>query len=94
MLSLKRIQMKCGSRRITCSGSAIGFQRRAQVEIHHGSCAFLLGKLICRLKSQWKQTLRWERRTSTVLYSYDIQSYSQNFDDGCLDEHISPFAPR
>ncbi|KGN58293.1 hypothetical protein Csa_017624 [Cucumis sativus] len=39
--------------------------------------------LILKLKSQWKHhNLRWQN--STVRYSYDLQSYSLNFDDGLL----------
>lgn len=39
--------------------------------------------LILKLKSQWKHhNLRWQN--STVRYSYDLQSYSLNFDDGLV----------
>ncbi|XAR61057.1 hypothetical protein NMG60_11034653 [Bertholletia excelsa] len=63
---------------------------RAQVECPHGSQ--VLRKLMWWFKSRWKRALRWER--SCAIYSYDFHSYSQNFDDGSLDdEHVSPLAP-
>ncbi|XAR58668.1 hypothetical protein NMG60_11014152 [Bertholletia excelsa] len=72
-----------------------GFRRGEPGESHRGSTD-RLRRLVYRLKSQWRQALRRERGCGcTALYSYDIQSYFRNFDDGCcLDERVSPLAPR
>lgn len=107
LMRLKRVQVVKWGRRIGCStggSAAVCFRRGVKMECHGGGGgggggSDFLRQLICRFKSQWKQALRRERSsTSSALYSYayDIQSYSQNFDDGtnCLDEHLSPLAPR
>ncbi|XXG44112.1 hypothetical protein AAC387_Pa01g3994 [Persea americana] len=48
--------------------------------------SMVLRQLVWRLKSQWRQFTRSRRRR--VRFSYDLHSYSQNFDDGSL-HHLS-----
>ncbi|PON44359.1 hypothetical protein PanWU01x14_267480 [Parasponia andersonii] len=70
-------------KRIVSSGSAVtvvSFQRRASFRCCCYNAPYLLRQLIWRLKSHWKRALGAQR--SRVRYSYDIRSYSLNFDDG------------
>lgn len=48
----------------------------------------LVGKLFYKLKNCWKQSLGWKRRTPQ--YSYDLQSYCLNFDDGVSNDCMIP----
>ncbi|KAL3531196.1 hypothetical protein ACH5RR_010518 [Cinchona calisaya] len=96
MLSMKKIQILKWGRRIAGSGgSAVtlgNVQRRVPVKCCQVS--HVAKQLVLRLKSRWKPALnlRWQR--SSTRYSYDARSYSQNFDDGCSNEHRSPLAPK
>lgn len=77
---------------ITSTGSAVtlvSIERRASTGCCHVS--YLLRKLIWKLKSQWKQAVGW--RKSYTHYTYDLQSYSLNFDNG-FDDHLSPHSFR
>ncbi|PHT86321.1 hypothetical protein T459_08427 [Capsicum annuum] len=67
-----------------------GVERRAPVNCFKG--LHIAKQLYWRLKSQWRRLLSWQR--SSVRFTYDAYSYSQNFDDGCSKEHRSPLAPR
>nr|DAD20033.1 TPA_asm: hypothetical protein HUJ06_021496 [Nelumbo nucifera] len=64
-------------------------RRRASLDWWHESD--VSRQLVCWFKSQWKQAKRWRREGSR--FSYDIHSYSQNFDDGFLDDCHSPCVP-
>ncbi|CAK9162179.1 unnamed protein product [Ilex paraguariensis] len=64
-------------------------QREVPAKCCHGS--YGARQLLWRFWSQWKQAVRWQR--STAQFSYDPHSYSQNFDDGCFHDHLSPLAP-
>ncbi|KAK4732135.1 hypothetical protein R3W88_025123 [Solanum pinnatisectum] len=92
--SSKMIQMlKWHGRRVAHSSSdvtLVSVERRAPVNCFKG--LHIARQLYWRLKSQWRQLLSWQR--SSVRFSYDAYSYSQNFDDGCSEEHRSPLAPR
>ncbi|CAI9118067.1 OLC1v1019582C1 [Oldenlandia corymbosa var. corymbosa] len=67
-------------------------ERRVPVKCFQGSY-HVAKRLVWRFKSEWKPIAqRWQRST-TSRYSYDAQSYSQNFDDDCSNEHRSPLAP-
>ncbi|CAK8571724.1 unnamed protein product [Lathyrus sativus] len=48
----------------------------------------LVRKLFYKLKNCWKQSLGWKRRTPQ--YSYDLQSYCLNFDDGISNDCMIP----
>ncbi|KAI3829784.1 hypothetical protein L1987_03912 [Smallanthus sonchifolius] len=48
----------------------------------------LLKQLTWRFKSHWKQAPAWQTTTGN-RHGYDPQSYSQNFDDGFLYDHLS-----
>ncbi|KAE7997876.1 hypothetical protein FH972_002472 [Carpinus fangiana] len=79
--SLRRIQFLQLGKRIASSGPSAtlgSVKRRRLLDCCHGSYA--LRQLVGKFKSQWKQTLGWQR--SRVQYSYDFHSYSLNFDDG------------
>lgn len=80
--SLRRIQFLKLGKRIASAGSAItlggSVKRRTLLDCCHG--AYALRQLAGKFKSQWKQTLGWQR--SRAQYSYDLHSYSLNFDDG------------
>ncbi|CAI9107561.1 OLC1v1006939C1 [Oldenlandia corymbosa var. corymbosa] len=67
-------------------------ERRVPVKCFQGSY-HVAKRLVWRFKSEWKPIAQRWQRSSTSRYSYDAQSYSQNFDDGCSDEHRSPLAP-
>ncbi|GAU19372.1 hypothetical protein TSUD_336590 [Trifolium subterraneum] len=47
----------------------------------------VLKKLVCKLKSSWKQAMRWHRKTPQ--YSYDLRSYSLNFSDASSKDHTT-----
>ncbi|KAG6606355.1 hypothetical protein SDJN03_03672, partial [Cucurbita argyrosperma subsp. sororia] len=66
--------------RIANSGSSISYVGDSKTPPL--SCSSSLRHLILKLKYQWKHNLRLQKRT--VQYSYDLQSYSLNFDDGLL----------
>lgn len=92
-LASLKIQIQKLRRKIMCSSSAIkliSFQKRLQENCCHGS--YYARLLIWRFKSPWSKLLR--RKSNTIRYNYDAQSYSQNFDEGCSDDNPSPLAPR
>lgn len=74
-------------KRISCDGSAItvvSVKRRAhQLDCCHGSR--LLRQLVWKFKSLWKQNFCLQR--SKAQYSYDLHSYSLNFDDGFSNDY-------
>jgi hypothetical protein len=79
--SLRRTQFLKLGKRIASAGSAAtlgSVKRRTLLDCCHGSNA--LRQLVGKFKSQWKQTLGWQR--NRARYSYDLHSYSLNFDDG------------
>ncbi|CAN1193028.1 hypothetical protein LINPERHAP2_LOCUS41834 [Linum perenne] len=48
------------------------------------SRSYVPNKWVYKFKAQWKKTIGWKKSSTTTpsQYSYDIQSYSLNFDDG------------
>jgi hypothetical protein len=79
--SLRRILFLKLGKRIASAGSSVtlgSVKRRTLLDCWHGS--YVLRQLVGKFKSQWKQNLGWQR--SRVQYSYDLHSYSLNFDDG------------
>lgn len=92
-LASLKVQILKLRRKIMCSSSAvrlISVQKRLQENCCHVS--YYARLLIWRFNSQWKQILR--RKSNTIRYNYDAQSYSQNFDEGRSDDNPSPLAPR
>ncbi|CAK7349334.1 unnamed protein product [Dovyalis caffra] len=88
---MKRIQfLKWGSR-ISSTGPAVtlvSVKRRVPFGRHCGS-SFLM-QLFWKFRTQWKQAFGWQR--SRAQCSYDLYSYSLNFDDGlCHDYAIFLF---
>ncbi|KAJ7977184.1 Fanconi anemia group F protein (FANCF) [Quillaja saponaria] len=65
-------------------------QRRPSIFVSFDCChgSFSLRKLVVKFKTQWKQSLGWQR--SSPQYSYDLRSYSLNFDDGLHNENRPP----
>lgn len=81
MCSFRRMQFWKLSKRIASAGSGftlLSGKRRAPLDCCHGS--YVLRQLVWKFKSQWKQALNQQR--SSAQYSYDLHSYSLNFDDG------------
>ncbi|KAH7662750.1 hypothetical protein IHE45_14G008900 [Dioscorea alata] len=58
------------------------------------SCFLSMKQVVFKVKSQWKQALRSScscsssslKQSGGVRFGYDPESYSQNFDDGFLNE--------
>ncbi|CAN1193027.1 hypothetical protein LINPERHAP1_LOCUS8618 [Linum perenne] len=47
------------------------------------SRSYVPKKWVYKFKAQWKKAIGWKKSSTTPSqYSYDIQSYSLNFDDG------------
>ncbi|KAB1212066.1 hypothetical protein CJ030_MR5G024638 [Morella rubra] len=86
--SLRRMEFLKLRKRIASTGSAVtvvSAKRRALLDCCRGSN--LLRQLVWKFKSGWKQNLGWQR--SKAQYSYDLHSYSLNFDDGFFCGHLS-----
>ena len=64
----------------------VSVQRRASLGCCNGVCPFR--QLVWKLKSCFKRDLGWKKRSSS-RFSYDIQSYSLNFEDGFIKDHLS-----
>ncbi|KAM0050922.1 hypothetical protein Hdeb2414_s0007g00229351 [Helianthus debilis subsp. tardiflorus] len=78
--------MRRWNRRIHCGDTAVIF---ASGRRHGGGGGGgVLKQLTWRFKSQWKQALGWQTTTGN-RHGYDPHSYSQNFDDGFLYDHLS-----
>ncbi|KAG2713686.1 hypothetical protein I3760_04G188100 [Carya illinoinensis] len=70
------------------AGSAVtllNFKRRALLDCNRGSS--LLWQSVWKCKSLWKQNFGWQR--SKAKYSYDLRSYTLNFDDGFFNDSFS-----
>ncbi|KAK7277484.1 hypothetical protein RJT34_22497 [Clitoria ternatea] len=72
--------------RVASSVTLGNVQRRAPLECFPSSC--ILRQVCCKLKNRFKQVLGWQR--SSPRYSYDLHSYSLNFDDGLSNDHVPP----
>ncbi|CAN0885703.1 hypothetical protein LINGRAHAP2_LOCUS15191 [Linum grandiflorum] len=46
------------------------------------SRSYVPKKWVNKFKAQWKKAIGWRKSSCPPQYSYDIQSYSLNFDDG------------
>ncbi|XVE77967.1 hypothetical protein DITRI_Ditri13aG0106800 [Diplodiscus trichospermus] len=82
MQILKRIQFLKWEKKVANDRYAVkltNVQRRSTLRWRSRS-------YVLKLKSQWRQALRLQR--SSMKFSYDIHSYSLNFDDGFSREHI------
>lgn len=83
--------------RISCNGTSY-MRIHKRVAISHECCesgSFLLIKqLFWKIRARWKQYCLRRQRGNTINYSYDAESYLQNFDSGHRPlDHPSPFAP-
>lgn len=90
--SLWRMQFLTLGKRIVSTRSAVtlgSVRSRASLGCCRGS--YLILRQIRKLKSQCKQVLGQQR--SYARFSYDIHSYSLNFDNG-FDDHLSPHSFR
>lgn len=69
------------------TGSAVTLVSLERKDPSGGGCStsYVVMQLFWKLKSLWKQALGWQRMN--VQYSYDIHSYSLNFDDGSFLDH-------
>ncbi|KAM1987753.1 hypothetical protein ACFX15_034969 [Malus domestica] len=82
-----KLQCSKPLKRIASAGSEVKLVGNQSSASSVGYCgSYLLRQLFWKLKSQWKQGLGWQK--SYNRYSYDLQSYSLNFDDG-FDGHRS-----
>lgn len=82
---LRRIPFLRWRSRNSSTGSAVtlvSVKRRLPFCRHDGS-SFLL-QLFWKFRTQWKQAFGWQR--SSAQCSYDLYSYSLNFDDGLCHE--------
>ncbi|OMP03199.1 hypothetical protein COLO4_10585 [Corchorus olitorius] len=91
MQIMKRIQFLKLEKKVANDGYAmklIPVQRKPILCCR--SKSYVLKQLMWKLKSQWKQAMKMQRNTSRQ-FSYDLHSYSLNFDDGfCHDQqHIT-----
>ncbi|XVF72071.1 hypothetical protein PTKIN_Ptkin12aG0091900 [Pterospermum kingtungense] len=85
---LKRIQLCKWEKKVANDGRAV---KLISVERRPTLCCsskwHVLKQLVWKLKSQWRQqALRLQR--SSKQFSYDLHSYSLNFDDGFSPPHI------
>ncbi|CAN1131510.1 hypothetical protein LINPERPRIM_LOCUS13857 [Linum perenne] len=75
--SLKRIQFFMWGKRIGSSGSSPA----AAVACFCSSRCYVPKKWVNKFKAQWNKAIGWHKSSSTPQYSYDIHSYSLNFDE-------------
>ncbi|KAL9228253.1 hypothetical protein vseg_003854 [Gypsophila vaccaria] len=99
MPGLKRhVQILKAGRRVACAGSSSAASGAAAVsKTRHLQCfrggSLLLKQLVWRIRSRWRQYyMDRQQKGCTVKYSYDAQSYSQNFDSGRSFDRCSPSA--
>lgn len=86
--SLRRLEFLKLRKQNLSAGSAVtlvSFKRRALLDCSCGS--YLLRQSVRKFKSLWKQDFSWQR--SKAKFSYDLRSYTLNFDDGFFNDHLS-----
>lgn len=90
MYSFQRNQLMKFQRktRVTSSVTLGNNNVQRSVTLECCSLSFIVKKLFCKLKNCWKQSLGWKR--SSPQYSYDLQSYCLNFDDGTSNDCMIP----
>lgn len=89
MQRLKGIQFLKWGKKLGNTGSVVALVSLERKEPSGGcSASYMVMQLFWKLKSLWKQALGWQRMN--VQYSYDIHSYSLNFDDGSFHDHCLP----
>lgn len=86
--SVKKNQFQKWRKRIASTESAITLGN-VKNQASFGCCcgSYVLRQLVWKFRIKWKQALGW-RRSSGVRYTYDIHSYSLNFDDGLHHGHL------
>lgn len=85
--SVKKNQIQKWGKRIASTESAITLGNAKGRRLSFSCCCGLhvLKKLVLKFRTKWKQALGWQR--SSIQYSYDLYSYSLNFDDGLCHGH-------
>ncbi|CAN1292469.1 hypothetical protein LINPERPRIM_LOCUS21585 [Linum perenne] len=82
--SMKRVQFQRWGKRIAAAAVAMGVGMKRKGPL--GWCcsrSYVPKKWVYKFKAQWKKAIGWKKSSTTPSqYSYDIQSYSLNFDDG------------
>jgi hypothetical protein len=91
MYTFQRNQLMKFQRKTRVTSSVtLGNNDQREVTLECGSLSCIVKKLFFKLKNCWKHSLGWKR--STPQYSYDLQSYCLNFDDGSSnDSSMIPF---
>ncbi|KAK1428432.1 hypothetical protein QVD17_17266 [Tagetes erecta] len=74
-------------RKIHCSDTLVMYAGGGRRRGGGGGSDTILKQLTWKFKSQWKQAIARHTTTSN-RHGYDPQSYSQNFDDGFLYDHL------
>ncbi|CAN0885715.1 hypothetical protein LINGRAHAP2_LOCUS15191 [Linum grandiflorum] len=87
--SMKRVQFQRWGKRISSSFTAaaavaivVGRKRKGGPLGWCCSRSYVPKKWVNKFKAQWKKAIGWRKSSCPPQYSYDIQSYSLNFDDG------------
>ncbi|CAI0461515.1 unnamed protein product [Linum tenue] len=84
---MKTTQFLRGGKRIpssTASSAAMVAIADRKRKVPSGSCrnkSYVPKRWVHKLRAQWKQTIGWQKSSSSQ-FSYDICSYSLNFDEG------------
>ena len=88
--SFQRSQFLKFQKKMRTTNSSVapgGVERKSSFEIF--SKPYVLKQMVCKVKNQWKQSVR-SQRSRSLQYSYDLQSYYLNFDNGHSTDHIPP----
>ncbi|WCJ38199.1 hypothetical protein M5689_019272 [Euphorbia peplus] len=89
--SSKKSQFLNSGKRTVSTESAITLGNvKSRASFHYFCGSHILRQLLRKLRKQCKQALGWKK--TSVKYSYDIYSYSLNFDDGLYHVHPPPKA--
>ncbi|CAO2840488.1 unnamed protein product [Amaranthus hypochondriacus] len=85
------------SMKISCNGTSCSYMRinkRVPTKCCQQGSFILIKQLYWKIRARFK--LFWlttQHRGNAINYSYDAQSYLQNFDNGRNLDHPSPFVP-
>ncbi|WCJ38196.1 hypothetical protein M5689_019269 [Euphorbia peplus] len=87
--SVKKNQLlKSGKRTASIESSITLGNAKSRVSFRCCCESRILRQLLRKLRKQCRQGLGWKKKS--VKYSYDIYSYSLNFDDGLHHVHLPP----
>ncbi|WCJ38197.1 hypothetical protein M5689_019270 [Euphorbia peplus] len=82
--------LKSGKRTASLESSVTLGNAKNRVSLRSCCGLRILRQLLRKLRKQCRQCLRSQKKS--VKYSYDIYSYSLNFDDGLYHVHLPPKA--